>query len=259
MKSPKERMLSPEQRDIRLRAARHLRDANISCVVWFEDAVAHYQVPTGLFDLYLLVPDINTACQVLQQHGFSMIPQAKGRIGNAFVCSPQLRLACPDRPAKTHGWLPSAVVLLPAALWAYDLDRHDKLLHLRDQVDALYPVLPHLVDAFIDGMLDFEENALREPLGLHLSYLYQYTPELRGRKFANQLREDNRQFHNDIISGMMLGTLAVIVHEREVRNQLRTGLRSVSDCSTSAEDEPWLFFSSSRGPPHVLQKIVSLM
>ncbi|KAF2475535.1 uncharacterized protein BDR25DRAFT_382564 [Lindgomyces ingoldianus] len=37
-----------------------LHDHGIPCVVWFEDAVAYYGVPTIVFDLYVLVSDIDS-------------------------------------------------------------------------------------------------------------------------------------------------------------------------------------------------------
>lgn len=59
----------------RLQPCFALHDSGISCVVWFEDAIAHYGVPTVLFKLYILVLDIDTAAQELTGRGWVLTPQ----------------------------------------------------------------------------------------------------------------------------------------------------------------------------------------
>ncbi len=110
-----------------------LHDHGIPCVVWFEDAIAYYGVPTVVFDLYVLVSDIEIAAQVLIQDGWTLVPQEKGKIGNANVDYAQRRLTPPSQdnhdaeifkphphnsilpPPSTKPPGPTTAVLLPAA------------------------------------------------------------------------------------------------------------------------------------------------
>ncbi|KAI9762268.1 MAG: hypothetical protein M1840_001447 [Geoglossum simile] len=54
----------------RYRAPQLLLDKGIPCVIWGEDALAHYGVPTGRFDLFLLVHDPTQAAECLTAAGF---------------------------------------------------------------------------------------------------------------------------------------------------------------------------------------------
>ncbi|KAF2241870.1 hypothetical protein BU26DRAFT_585467 [Trematosphaeria pertusa] len=111
------------------------------CVVWFEDAVAYYGAPTVVFDLYVLVSDIETAAQVLIQNGWTLVPQEKGKIGNANVDYAQRRLTPPSQdshdaelskphphtsippPPSTKPPGPTTTVL-PAADWNFNLEEY---------------------------------------------------------------------------------------------------------------------------------------
>lgn len=54
-----------------------LREKGIPCLVWFEDAIAPYGVPTVVFDLHLLVPDIHEAARALFENGWADAGQLK--------------------------------------------------------------------------------------------------------------------------------------------------------------------------------------
>lgn len=62
-----------------------LFDNHIPHAVWFEDALVHYGVPTVVFDLYILVPDIDLAANLLAKAGWTFDMQRPFRIGNAEV------------------------------------------------------------------------------------------------------------------------------------------------------------------------------
>lgn len=49
-----------------------LHDSNIPCIIWCEDAVGYYGVPTVVFNLHILVPDIHKAAKVLTQRGWHL-------------------------------------------------------------------------------------------------------------------------------------------------------------------------------------------
>jgi hypothetical protein len=54
-----------------------LRNQGVPCSVWFEDAIARYDVPTVVFDLYLLVPDIDQAAHILCGSGWTIATRPK--------------------------------------------------------------------------------------------------------------------------------------------------------------------------------------
>ncbi|KAI1082145.1 hypothetical protein F5B20DRAFT_23838 [Whalleya microplaca] len=58
----------------RLAPCRILLQHSIPTSLWFEDAIGRYGVPTVVFDLHLLVPDIEQASAILRQQGWSPQP-----------------------------------------------------------------------------------------------------------------------------------------------------------------------------------------
>lgn len=115
----------------RYRVCQVLFDHQVSHVVWFEDALLHYGVRTAVFDLYILVNDIDLAANVLAQAGWTFDMQNLHRIGNAEVDLlklPQQRLISPDTHTRT--------ILLPATDWKFSLTdaqlpTNEWTLHLR--------------------------------------------------------------------------------------------------------------------------------
>lgn len=225
-----------------------LKQSAIPSVVWFEDAIGAYGVPTVVFDLYILVPDINTASKALEKHGWSSIPLTEGKIGNAVLDLakyPQRRFAAksgeemekveelqadglPPPPQVNE---PPEVVLLPASQFKFDFEKHEVL-------DGFLPYLQDLVDALIGSELDCMDcEALRNHLHTQVCYLYGHVPQLQDRKFADRLLFEHRQYHLDICSGMSYGSVPFIDHERKVRDELRRGRRELQECSASREDE----------------------
>jgi hypothetical protein len=71
-----------------------LHQKDIACVIWFEDALGHYGVPTAVFELYLLVPDIDQAAEFLIQCGWTLLDTKPAQIG-ITVNKCQRRLAPP--------------------------------------------------------------------------------------------------------------------------------------------------------------------
>lgn len=50
-----------------------LRDRKIPCCVWLEDAVKYHGANTVLFNLHILVKDLDEAAQVLTEKGWSLV------------------------------------------------------------------------------------------------------------------------------------------------------------------------------------------
>jgi hypothetical protein len=232
-----------------------LHDSNLPCVVWFEDAIANYGVPTVVFDLYILVQDLETAAQVLVKSGWNLVLQEKGEIGNAIIDSPQRRLTPPSQyirkaelptshprtsnfppplPDKSLPG-PTTTVLLPAADWNFSLAE----VGANDTKPLMYTVFPPLaglVDALIDSLLDFSSgNAMfRNFLANQITYLYRWAPEQQEKMFAEQLRYEHRQYHLDVLSGMSHGTVPFVAHQRKIREASRQGTHVLQECTNKA-------------------------
>lgn len=226
-----------------------LGQEGIPCVVWFEDAIGAYGVPTVVFDLYILVPDIVAASVALEKHVWTPTPLEQGKIGSAtldIVRHPQRRFAPRMTPGSTKVEEeveadglppppqvnePPEVVLLPATQFKFDFEKH---VVLNDYL----PSLEDLVDALISSTLDSLDCIdLQDHLHTQICYLYGNVPELQDRSFAERLLFEHRQFHFDVCARMSYSTLSFIDHERKVRDELRHGRRELQECSASREDE----------------------
>jgi hypothetical protein len=227
-----------------------LHSHNLPCVVWFEDAIGYYGVSTVVFDLYILVQDIENAAQVLLQNGWNLVLQEKGRIGNAAVDYPQHRLTPPSQDShdaelptscpSTFNLLPplpdtslprpTTTVLLSAADWNFSLASANNTNTL---VDTIYPPLPSLVDALIDSLLDCpsDNHVLQTHLAAEIASLYSWSPMLKEKAFAEQLVYEHRQYHLDVLSGMDHGTVQFISHQRNVREATRQRTQKLQECS----------------------------
>jgi hypothetical protein len=232
-----------------------LHDSNLPCVVWFEDAIANYGVPTVLFDLYILVQDLKTAAQVLVKNGWNLVPQEKGKIGNAIVDLPQRRLTPPSQyirqaelptshprtsnfpPPLPDKLLPgpTTTVLLPAADWNFSLAGVGAE-NTKTSMNTVFPPLADLTDALIDSLLDCpsDDDMLYTHLAVQITYLYGWSPELKEKVFAEQLIYEHRQYHLDVVSGMSHGTVPFISHQRTIRDASRQGTHVLQECSNKA-------------------------
>lgn len=209
-----------------------LRNRGIPCVVWFEDAVACYGVPTVVFDLFILVSDTEEAARALINEGWANAapadylhkyhllsdhPSISHRCliptGIAVVDpTPGPRLPSKDPPG------PTATILLPAVDWNVSVE------NLRpSSSDSFAPQLAVLVDALIESLLDSPpDSQLRQHLAVHVCYMYGCCKELKREAFAAHLRPENRQFHCDAISKPGLGTVPFITHQRQIRDEIRS-------------------------------------
>jgi hypothetical protein len=230
-----------------------LQQEGIPCVVWFEDAIGHYGVPTVVFDLYLLVSDIDAAAEVLLNRGWTYAKEQS--VNYHFLRRyPDIRRCRLDPPGiddtpKTRPWpplppskdppRPTTTVLLPASDWK--LPSEKLLLSL---TRGFIPSLPDLTDGLIESLLDSPGyRGLEDHLSVHIAYLYGRVPTLKERSFASELKYENRQFHHDVISGFETGTQRFLDHERQVREELRNGKRQLQECSVARtpENEPFFF------------------
>lgn len=211
-----------------------LHSHGIPCVVWFEDALGYYGVPTVVFSLYLLTPNIDSAAQVLKEKGWVFSTQP-AKIGMASVDSAMHTLTPPGDAHDLASSNLTTTILLPALDWNYSMP--DQLTSSSTSA-SIFPPLPMLVDALIDSLLDTPlETKLSRHLIVQVAYLYGYVTALQIPSFASLLKPDHRQYHFDSLSGMAQGTLRFIAHQRKIREAIRQGEYELQDCSVSRDDE----------------------
>jgi len=228
----------------RLQPCYLLRESDIPCVVWFEDAVRYYGVPVVLHALHVLVSDINEAAEVLVRKDWTLITQAPKKIGNAFVDTalhclrpPNLKPVPPPSNMKPLG--PTTTILLPATDWNWTISERREGSYSGDIARTFFPPLPQLLDAMIDSELDVppSDAMLRLHISCMIGYLHDYVPAVKTREFVEELRYDNRQYHLDWLSGMSTATNSFIKHQRAIRDALRQGTYQLQECSASSDNE----------------------
>ncbi|KAL2753279.1 hypothetical protein ACRALDRAFT_1065392 [Sodiomyces alcalophilus JCM 7366] len=210
-----------------------LQEARIPCVVWFEDALWHYGVPTGVFDLYLLVPDIDQAAKALLHQGWNDTPPPSKFIFHFLASHPEIthRRLCPPGANKVEPprWPPTppgevtpkpgTTILLRAA------DFHFPTKHFAPtptSLEGYFPPLPVLINTLIDSLLEAPHGSrLQGAMALQVCYLYEHVHELKERSFSKEIKYENRQFHHDALLGLDIGTLPVLAAERRIRDELR--------------------------------------
>ncbi|KAK3291469.1 uncharacterized protein B0H64DRAFT_469176 [Chaetomium fimeti] len=216
-----------------------LQNHGISCLLWFEDALAAHGVPTAVFDLYLLVNSLAGAEDALVAKGWTPAPQlSRGRhILSGSQCIPHRRLVPPKlmtaRDAMEEGSTapPSRgppesprVVLLPAANWG--VSNLDTRL---PSGGGFVPPLALLIDGLVGVLMDLPvaptSETLQGRLGTQLAYLYRYCAGLKNQNFAESLKLEHRQFHYDALSKPGLGTIPFISEQRQNRDEIRKGER----------------------------------
>lgn len=153
-----------------------LQQAGLPCAVWFEDAGAYHGVPTVLFDLHLLVGDIDAAAAVLADAGWVPATARASKIGNGTVGVPQRRLTRDD-PCAEHPLVARHVVLLPAKAWGYSLP---------PVTSSIFPPLRPLIDALCDTIADGEPSQ-RHWTALHLAYLHSHVSALHSGELEDRI------------------------------------------------------------------------
>ncbi|KAI0010564.1 hypothetical protein F4779DRAFT_616531 [Xylariaceae sp. FL0662B] len=205
-------------------------------MVWFEDAVANYGVPTVVFDLHLIVPDIDEASAILQESGWERLlsPPTEEDVGSVDD-SPPAAIRPDQIPIGRV-----ATVLYSAAEW--DITK-DTLVEASQ--NQFYPRLPMLINTLIDSLLDIPlECGLYDQVEVMMAYLYGHVPELQDRAFADQLDPAHRQFHLDRLSKQLsLWTIPFTEHERLVRDEMRKGGYQLRDCSAVRTEDNGILFT----------------
>lgn len=209
-----------------------LHERGVPCVLWFEDALAQHGVPTVVFDLHLLVADVDEAALALNEAGWT---DTKPRINHFLTDSAGKRRlnppgfstvakgsrTWPPPPPSQEPPGPTTTVLLPAADWNITDQELGPQLS-----EGFVPSLPLLLGALIDSLLDSPSNtALRARLVTYVSYLYDHCASLKAQSFAENLKPEHRQFHCDALSKTTLGTAPFIEEQRQIREEVKAGKR----------------------------------
>lgn len=212
----------------RLEPCRLLQQNKIACSVWFEDAIAHYGVPTVLFDLYIMVLDIDAAAKLLRQNGWSQAPPRDEDMFNFLGESTNTLRYSRLSPPGMDQELGARTVLLPAHDWNLTVDQLCQSMN-----NKFYPLLSTLLDSLIGNLLDSTEGGLQCHLGVQLSYVYAHVPQVNHKAFLEQLSLQYRQFHLDCLAGMDIATLPFLAHERRIRADILAGKHQFQKCSVS--------------------------
>ena len=225
--------------ETRYTTCRILEESGIPCVVWHEDALRYYGVKTGLFDIYILVPDVLKATETLVHRGYNLVPAKpldKARISETMDIAQRLKIPGVSNNRAHLGIDPADVLLSPMKDWDFTLPVTSS------PRPSFIPPLPDLNEILLDKWLDnFDiESGFRMRLAYYLGYLSSYIPVYWSHEFAQILRLDHRQYHADLLSGMTMFTEPCRQHQRKIRDLIRTGQYELCECSASKENE-WLF------------------
>lgn len=240
-----------------------LRQDHIASTLWLEDAIVNYNVPTCVFDLFLLVSDPDAAARSLCSAGWTEVETETDIQRCPFAAPPHsIHHVCLEPPLTTEERQddvpeddaapatngPTRTVLLSAR------DCHTSLESLSPDDDFI-PPLDFLIDGLIAGVLDAEpESKLERRLYIQLAYLYGHCEDTRSAHLIGQLRHENRQFHIDALTGPSVGKSPLIAWNRRVRGELLDGKRQIMYensllAANPPEYETFIFYTRSEYRP----------
>ncbi len=163
----------------RARVPLSLGYCSISCIVWGEDALSYYSVPTVVFSLSILVDDVEEAAKCLSDSGLA-------RLGLSLQDKLNPRLDDDGHLPRFEGPLPSEpwplkpasaastfqstpiskncrgrrIQLHPASSWKFSLPSASTPPALVTEISPFPPLVP-FVDSLIDGYLDLPHRQIR--------------------------------------------------------------------------------------------------
>ncbi|KAK3291781.1 uncharacterized protein B0H64DRAFT_477969 [Chaetomium fimeti] len=218
----------PKPEPPRFSACSILFNAGIPALIWLEDALAYYGVPTMVFELFLLVPDVDAAARVLKSSGYqkrepSLALRPICQFDNLYAAVRTENQHPPTTDAEATSQSPEVkptrVILLPAKEWFHELPSAPE-----DMEDWL-PTLPQLLAALIAKWLSLEEGErdLRLRIAVLLGYIYAGLDNVKLPGFEQQLPQQLRAFHMDRVQGRInladLGTFRCQQHYLHPRNE----------------------------------------
>lgn len=220
----------------RYRAYGILYCAVIPLCIWFEDALAHFGVPTFTFALFLVVPSAQLAQAInhLEKAGYkkrrphldyrnirqfeNMYEPEKPSIAadSATVAENGGDGFPPTNPADIIDSSNPPVVLLSADEWFY------KLPQITAGMQDCFPTLPQYLTSIVSKWLSAAENEvmLRMHLAVQLEYIYEYLDEVKQPGFEKNLPSYLREFHLDGVNATGSRELSLVENQRKYRQQI---------------------------------------
>nr|POF14025.1 hypothetical protein CFP56_03049 [Quercus suber] len=192
----------------RYQACHLFLDTGVEFCIWAEDALSAHGIPTVVFDVYLLVEDVQSATKILTHNGFTR----KCRDPDYDPVVEFFDRYVPPGTANKN-----AVVLLSAADWSFDFQKTSI---------AWLPPFPDLLDSLLCRWTDHCSRSLRMHLAVLIGYCYIYKNRVKTLGYVVNLRKENQQLHLDLVDGPATGNLTTQKcqeHYRAVREQIRKG------------------------------------
>lgn len=197
------------QLPIRYDACSILWHADIPARVWGEDALANLGVPTIVFGLFLIVPDVEAAAEKLKDKGY-----IHGERPLAYIDIPEFNNyylpPCNNADSGTQtldDGEPSEkpnVILLQASDWFWNLPASSS------DITDWFPQLPAFLVAMLDKLLDLDledEFGLILHLSIWIGYVYLYVAEVNEPNFLERIPSRYRQLHSDALQDSARGSL----------------------------------------------------
>jgi hypothetical protein len=240
---------------VRLEPCDVLRQSGVPCLLWLEDAIFQYGVPTIGFDLFILVADPEVAANTLRDSGWIDIAPAEARSCNFLTQTSPITHRCLKPPGIKDlgdfddddliGELPPPPSQDPPGptitvlLRAQDCHVSIEPLSLRTMETGNFtPPLAVLMNGLISSVLDAPPSTeLEWRLVIQLAYLYGHCKATQTAEFAAELEYENRQFHIDALTGPAL-VARLIAWNRQVRQELREGTRQLANENSLLSSEP---------------------
>lgn len=233
-----------------------LLQAGIPCKVCEEDVLTFYGVPTIVFDIFILVPNLDMASQTLKDQGYVLttpntrfedtpelshhVPRLVSSVlADKIMGTSSLSSSDGLGLSKADDTVLSGIVLLHAADWNYSLP--DTIAGLQQLVPYLHEYSDCIVKRWMD--LTEDNDSLRTYLAILIGYHSLYIDEVWTENFENQVRKEHRQFlydlladgaggrvdllhrdcqlyHQNIRSRILQGQHEPVIHDKLVRNQV---------------------------------------
>ena len=165
--------------------AKALKACDIPCILWGEDLLIHFGVPTVIFDRFLLVANPQVASLKLESLGFHRLPPNPRYRYLEELTQDSIRLSNPSDQRGDENVDHPALVLLPSAAWHFPFNE------LSDFVPPLHTV----IESYIDTWLDAKTLDFRSRLKTHIAYLKDYVQDVKAPGFPSLLKyEYQRDF-----------------------------------------------------------------
>ncbi|KAI9885256.1 MAG: hypothetical protein M1823_002961 [Watsoniomyces obsoletus] len=194
---------------------RVLRDEGFACLAWFEHPVRYYGVPTELFNLYLLVEDVDEASRALTDKGWTHIkPPAYSFLDS--VEADWRWLSAPRREGEQQPLLSvqsmSVVVLGSVKDWNINLPDVWCVQYRRPLASERWPYIP----TFPDLMNALFEKWLCGPED-------QCDLQRRDEAFTDYLQMEFRHLHQQILAGVHYLSPQYWKFQRDACQKIREG------------------------------------